>query len=739
MSLDKLAIIFLIIILPISLVLSTYTRTQTDTLNTQLAYDTKLNNATYDAMKAYQLNAFNESASNLGNVRIGHINAAVNTFYSSLSANLNMSGYNRAFLEDFVPAIVFTTYDGYYIYSKYTNKIGDEDYYSQAERDAAALADKKELSTRQDGELLYGLKPFVHYSCRYKKGDSDFVITYSLDNYISIHGIINNKLVDDSGYLIDIGNDGTDYDKNTREITYRGVRIEKEPILQEYLILEGEEEAKLYKYHEVNGVKYYLKPGTEASGGVWFSLLNGEPLVANFKFDLNWDDSAYNHYREAYAFTQRVTQDTGKDIYGNNCYGLNVLKVSDAYQVELDVNGNKIPKKGNEFLKQANLDGKIFDLDEIEEPGSNFNEHRLAVIRYAIEKNLSIAIKNYNKFNGSGGTPVETDFQMPEFREQEWDQIQSNMTIITYLQGLPIGTKLYNGVSVVSNNVNSEVVTDNSIYIADGRNESTGDKTYYPITRKGLEDKMNGKEPFGVLNIDLERKQIKNSSVTNYYYPKLYYSDYNQETVNLYSDVKDVSKGQYNYNGNIYKYLDDLKGTTNSGDTRYEIVKAYYTALGRERQSMYKQWNNYENMLTKLTDEELEDNVFNSKFKRGVYEGNNKTADEVNEIVNIVLAFNSQEGDLNKRIVVRQGGGPSDDEDYVSNDKKSDKITDKCVNELHYWNTDNTRNNYVVAVIGNNATNGYKGDLSADSTKHYNIKYYTYKGRIKAIYVSRPY
>ena len=117
MSLDKLAIIFLIIILPISLVLSTYTRTQTDTLNTQLAYDTKLNNATYDAMKAYQLNAFNESASNLGNVRIGHINAAVNTFYSSLSANLNMSGYNRAFLEDFVPAIVFTTYDGYYIYS----------------------------------------------------------------------------------------------------------------------------------------------------------------------------------------------------------------------------------------------------------------------------------------------------------------------------------------------------------------------------------------------------------------------------------------------------------------------------------------------------------------------------------------------------------------------------------------------------------------------------------------------
>ena len=41
MGLDKLGIIFIIIVLPIALVLNTYTNTQIDTLKMQLDYDTK--------------------------------------------------------------------------------------------------------------------------------------------------------------------------------------------------------------------------------------------------------------------------------------------------------------------------------------------------------------------------------------------------------------------------------------------------------------------------------------------------------------------------------------------------------------------------------------------------------------------------------------------------------------------------------------------------------------------------
>ena len=43
----------------------------------------------------------------------------------------------------------------------------------------------------------------------------DFVITYSLDNYITIKGIINGNVVDDEGYLIDENEINVEDDKVT--------------------------------------------------------------------------------------------------------------------------------------------------------------------------------------------------------------------------------------------------------------------------------------------------------------------------------------------------------------------------------------------------------------------------------------------------------------------------------------------------------------------------------------------
>ena len=83
MGLDRLGILFIVIILPIALVLNTYVNTQVDTLKLQIEYDTKLNNATADAVRTYQNNSLNEDASNLGDVRIGNINGAINVFFTA--------------------------------------------------------------------------------------------------------------------------------------------------------------------------------------------------------------------------------------------------------------------------------------------------------------------------------------------------------------------------------------------------------------------------------------------------------------------------------------------------------------------------------------------------------------------------------------------------------------------------------------------------------------------------------
>ena len=121
MKIQNLAVIFIIIILPISILLGSYTQSQIKTLSLQVSYDSKLNNATYDALKAFQLNTINSDTSDLTNSKIRDIEASANTFFNSIASNFNMAGYNQDILADYVPALVYTMYDGYYIYSKYTN------------------------------------------------------------------------------------------------------------------------------------------------------------------------------------------------------------------------------------------------------------------------------------------------------------------------------------------------------------------------------------------------------------------------------------------------------------------------------------------------------------------------------------------------------------------------------------------------------------------------------------------
>jgi len=121
MNLQTIAVIFAIIVIPISLVLSAYIGTHIDTLVYQSQYDTKLAEATYDAVKAFQLNTLNNQYSTISDSKIRDIEASVNVFFDSLGTNLGWGSYNENQVKEHVPAIVYTLYDGYYIYSKYDN------------------------------------------------------------------------------------------------------------------------------------------------------------------------------------------------------------------------------------------------------------------------------------------------------------------------------------------------------------------------------------------------------------------------------------------------------------------------------------------------------------------------------------------------------------------------------------------------------------------------------------------
>ena len=529
MKIQNLAVIFIIIMLPISMVLTTYVQNQIQTLELQISYDTKLTNATYDALKAFQLNTVNSGSSDLANSKIRDIEASVNTFFNSVASNFNMSGYDKDILQEYVPAIVYTMYDGYYIYTSFTNTINED-------------KDSSSGATYHDGDKIYGLRPYVHYSCRYIDGSTDVVITYTLDNCITVEGTVRGEPTYKTGYLLEPSNFSSVSDTS---ITYRGSTITSENNLTEHLIAYDEDTNGNYVSFEgdyvcdkVNGVKYY---NTDPSNpdNKWFSILTNTVYPTNNQYDTE-NTSALEYYQNALEFTNWV-RDNLSGITTGMAYDEDGTPIGDVFGQSLPI-----------FTNQAGW------ADSIEDPNSLFNQHRLAVIRYTIEKNLSIAIANYNNYSG-----VTANFQMPELKEDEWEKILNNVSIISFMQGLSIGGKIYNGYSIVTNTKTEEVVNLDSIYI------TTTDGQYHRATDKDLIGNSNIVR--GYFNIDFERKSTSDGTANvQYYYP--------HAEMACYSSV--VTQSGSNTVENIYEYMEDQGGGT--------LAQVYFTALGRERFSMFR-------------------------------------------------------------------------------------------------------------------------------------------------------
>lgn len=119
MKLQNMTIIFIIIMIPIILVVSYYIGLQIKTIAIQNSYNTKLQTSAKDAIQALEINTveWNSSASNLADSKRRDVLASINTFTTSLSNNLGIGGAGKGRIQSYIPAIAYTMYDGYYIYS----------------------------------------------------------------------------------------------------------------------------------------------------------------------------------------------------------------------------------------------------------------------------------------------------------------------------------------------------------------------------------------------------------------------------------------------------------------------------------------------------------------------------------------------------------------------------------------------------------------------------------------------
>lgn len=628
MRIQDLAIIFIIIILPISIVLGAYTQMQISTISLQTEYDMKLIAATSDAIKAFQINTANSSTSDIANSKIRDIEASVSTFKASIKSVFGMNGYSEDEMNEYIPALVYTMYDGFYIYSRFNN----QNYLYEVDENGNVTNNPLD----KNGENVFGLKPYISYSVKYNpNSDLDIVITYSLDNYISIKGMVKvdgeKQYWDKSGYLID----GIKKDASGK-ITYNGVEIDKNVVLSEDLPAIGSLEKGTYKYVRYNGTKYYLDErnarviyflngnlmeinptsdydkykdmiekgeslseelpqiGTLARGNYKYIVyngtkyylderntriiyfLNGNLMEIKPKLDENIEssykkyenmiengESAYKFYDEANKFTQSV-----KNVLAN-------LTNKDAQDFIINSNGETI--QTTVFSDETEY--KIFDFNSdsskpeknIECRSSNFNQHRLAVIKNKIRTNLAIAITNFN-------SAYNIEFQMPELTEEDWAKAMNNISLISFIQGIDIGGKTYNGYTIINNSESKEVVREENIYILgnDGFYHRIGDKYLLEANNIGGNSEYNSNvNASGRLNLDFnkQRAYTEDGSIVYYYPISKYYASYNSIVNQNYWD-----KDYDNYN-DIYAYV----ATKN-----VNLRKAFYMALGRERYGMYK-------------------------------------------------------------------------------------------------------------------------------------------------------
>ena len=555
MKLESLIIVFLLIIIPISMVLSEYVDKRIEAEKREISYNTKLFNSTHDAIKEYQLRTVGNEFSDIISSKIIDIESAVNTFFISLGSNLGYSGYNTEAIKEYVPAVAFTLYDGYYIYSPYRNTLTEVE---KGKEGSEIEPEKYDPDYSKDGVNYYGLKPYVYYSCRYNVDPgNNFVITYTLDNYITIQGVINNNYVYDCGYLYAINSDDG-ITKNGEVYKYNNVEFKEGDTeeLQEYGVKVDSVEDKMYSYVKINGKKYYLKKGTnkeaeifyiEKSGARNYSQFNAHDDKTQAAYDaITKNKSAYEYYKNAYEFSNRIYND----------YHLGNLKSSDADFYNENDNGSI---KLNEFG-----DFKIF-AGTPQYEGSNFNKHRKSIIRYVVENNLLAAITSY------ASNSVD-EFLMPKISDSDWDLIENNVCALSFMQGINIGSKKYNGYSVVPNTLTKEYVDEDDIYIVSGNTyyRVNDNSLYSPLTKVKLNASGSGFYA-GILKLDFEQKRVLNDTKqTVYYYP--------QHLLGSYTSIFG-SAGINHIKKDMYQYVKE--------ETNDKIREIYYKALGRERWSSF--------------------------------------------------------------------------------------------------------------------------------------------------------
>lgn len=626
MKLQNMTVIFIIIMIPIILVVSYYIGLQINTITMQKNYTVKLQTAAKDSIQALEINTveWNSASSNLADSKRRDVLASINTFTTSLANNMGIGGAGKGRIQAYIPAIVYTIYDGYYIYSASLMKDQDTD------KDGLTQFNDDGTIKSNGKSYQYILKPYSPYSARYASanGSIDVTVNYTLDNYIRVYGTVNGEYQAKEGYLVVCDDDaGVRVNKNGGSIsgiTYRGATIKPEALteqvytdegVKEYQYIYDQYDNKLYwdnkdgtnegNYFSVdkNNNKVYLQTALP-EGDAGFSITNRFRKISIPMYDNREDEwtvqkvfqilnprggykfyyenqsgafveftnpgktlgtvkqeedySAINYCVESYVFTQWVTKNLGNIKVGD-------MQISTGNSINSLENITSAEQQYYGQYNNVGSDQYIFRISDSNNPDpenddayaeSVLAQHKKDIIINTIEKNLSQATAQAQGMNPN------YEYRLPQLSYDEWEQALSNISIIAFMQGMPIGLKYYNNYAIATSTLNKEFVDPDELYFA-GK-----DDQYYHQRQC---EQATGSDYVGYRSIDYVAKSYEKSdngtTSTKYYYPHA--NSTNSELECYYCLVnRSTYKNNGRWKGNLlYKNWSD----------------SYYNALARER------------------------------------------------------------------------------------------------------------------------------------------------------------
>lgn len=174
-------------------------------------------------------------------------------------------------------------------------------------------------------------------------------------------------------------------------------------------------------------------------------------------------------------------------------------------------------------------------------------------------------------------------YSMPVMTNDEWQQILSNVSIVSFMQGMKCGLKTYNNYMIVSSTNNEIVTSPEHIYYVQKDNFNDENTEYHSINCQKLMDADSVYNPVGsggsgyTQYLSFSSKEVKYDKIYDKYNTILPYK-YDHKNLACYDCVND---GNYNTT-NIFD-------ETNPDYTRFaNLRRAYYIAVAKERNDIYK-------------------------------------------------------------------------------------------------------------------------------------------------------